>query len=160
MYSPKLPDNSVPLNLVLGKVICFGLREQHSDTIFEINECLLKESNFSLKLPLLEKQKVILRDANKHASYVLFIGNYTDEGTGGPSKFALVAFSSKRFSTGQMPLTMLAKEFFAMHPAFVHCGHMWRGTRKPIIVMTDNEALTMFFSAKHVPRRLGHFVIE
>ena len=53
-----------------------------------------------------------------------------------------------------MSLTMYAKEFLAMHFAFDEFGHILWGAKKPIIVMTDNKALTRFFQAKHIPPSL------
>ena len=56
-----------------------------------------------------------------------------------------------------MSLTMYAKEFLAMHFAFDEFGHILWGAKKPIIVMTDNKALTRFFQAKHIPPSLWNF---
>ena len=44
--------------------------------------------------------------------------DHTDEETGGIGKFATIAFGSKRFTTGQMSLTMYAENFSATHLAF------------------------------------------
>ena len=55
-----------------------------------------------------------------------------------------------------MSLTMYA-EFLAMHFAFDEFGHILWGAMKPIIVMTDNKALTRFFRAKHIPPSLWNF---
>ena len=47
-----------------------------------------------------------------------------------------------------------------MHLAFEGLGHILWGTKKPMIVMTNIEALTGFSQAKHFPRRFGTFVIK
>ena len=47
--------------------------------------------------------------------------------------------------------------FLAMHFAFDEFGHILWGAKKPIIVMTDNKALTRFFQAKHIPPSLWNF---
>ena len=52
---------------------------------------------------------------------------------------------------------MYAKEFLAMHFAFDEFGHILWGSKKPIIVMTDNKALTRFFQAKHFPPSFWNF---
>ena len=44
-----------------------------------------------------------------------------------------------------------------MHFAFDEFGHILWGAKKPIIVMTDNKALTRFFQAKHIPPSLWNF---
>ena len=91
-------------------------------------------------------------DASEHAAgYVLLIEDYTEVNDTKTKAYAPVAFGSKRFTTGQMSLTMYAKEFLAMHFAFDEFGHILWGVKKPIIVMTDNKALTRFFQAKQIP---------
>ena len=73
----------------------------------------------SLRLPLPEKQLVIMCDASEHAAgYVLLIEDYTEVNDTKTKAYAPVAFGSKRFTTGQMSLTMYAKEFLAMHFRF------------------------------------------
>ena len=69
-------------------------------------------------------------NANEHAAgCVLFIEDYLDEETGETSKFTPLAFGSKRFTTGQMSLTMYAKELLAMHLAFDEFGHILWGAK-------------------------------
>ena len=93
-------------------------------------------------------------DTSEHAAgYLVLIKNYTDKETRETSKFASEAFGSKSFITGQITLTMYAKEFLAIHLAYDEFGHILRGTKKPIIVRTENKALTRFFQAKQIPRR-------
>ena len=71
-----------------------------------------------MKLPLPEKQLVIMCDGGKYAAgYVLLIEDYTDEETRETNKLAPVAFGLKRFTTGQNSLTVSANEFLAMHLA-------------------------------------------
>ena len=86
-------------------------------------------------------------DASEHAAgYVLLIEDYSETQSGSLKKM-----------DGQMSLTMYAKEFLAMHFAFDEFGHILWGAKKPIIVMTDNKALTRFFQAKHIPPSLWNF---
>ena len=106
-----------------------------------------------------DRQLVIMCDASEHAAgYVLLIEDYADS----PAKhtYAPVAFGSKKFQGGQMSLTMYAKEFLAMHFAFDEFGHILWGAKKPIIVMTDNKALTRFFRRNTSRLHCGFFVIE
>ena len=64
----------------------------------------------SLKLPLADKQLVIMCDASEHAAgYVLLIEGYAD--LSGKQTYAPVAFGSKKFQGGQMSMTMYAKNF-------------------------------------------------
>ena len=147
-----MADKTAVLHEIIKKDTIFKLGQRHKDVIFDINESLLKATKLSLKLPLQDKQLVIMCDASEHAAgYVLLIEDYSETQSGSLKKYAPVAFGSKKFQGGQMSLTRYAKEFLAMHFAFDEFGHILWGAKKPIIVMTDNKALTRFFQAKHIP---------
>ena len=76
-----------------------------------------------MKLPLPDKQLVIMCDTSEHAAgYVLLIEDYADPSA--KQTYTPVAFGSKKFQGGQMPLTMYAKEFLAMHSMILttFCG--------------------------------------
>ena len=82
-YIPRLADKTAILHTLIKKDVPFKLEQSHKDTIFEINEALLKATKLSLKLPLPEKQLVIMCDASEHAAgYVLLIEDYTEEQSG------------------------------------------------------------------------------
>ena len=115
-------------------------------------------AKMSLRLPLPDKQLVIMCDASEHAAgYVLLIEDYTETNDGSTKSYAPVAFGSQRFTEGQMSLTMYAKEFLAMHFAFDEFAHILWGVKKPTIVMTDNKALTRFFQSKRIPPKLWNY---
>ena len=83
------------------------MNQQHENAMFEINESLLKATEVSLKIPLLDKQLVIMCDASEHAAgYVLLIEDYADPSA--KQTYAPVAFGSKNFQGGQMSLTKYA----------------------------------------------------
>ena len=126
---------------------------QHKDAYFERNESLLKATKVSLKLPLPDNQLARMRDPSEHAlGYVSLIEDYAN--LSAKQINAPVAFGSKKFEGGQMSTTMYAKEFLAMLFAFDEFGHILWVAKKPIIVMTDNKALTRFFSGKTHPAPL------
>ena len=155
-YFPRLADKFCNIQELIKKNVPLKLSQQHKDAIFQINESLLKATKVSLKLPLPDKQLVRMCDASEHvAGYVLLIEDYADSSA--KHTYAPVAFGSKKFQGGQMSLTMYAKKFLAMHFAFDEFGHIFWGAKKPIIVMTDNKALTRFFQAKHIPPSLWNF---
>ena len=140
----------------INQDVPFKLSQQQEDAIFETNESLLKATKVSLRLPLPDKQLVIMCDASEHAAgYVLLIEDYADRSA--KQTYTPVAFGSKKFQGGQMSLTMYAKEFLAMHFAFDEFGHILWSAKKPIIVMTDNKALSRFFQAKHIPPSIWNF---
>ena len=120
-----MADKTAVLQELIKKDTIFNLEQRHKDVIFEINESLLNATKLSLKLPLPEKQLVIMYDASEHAAgYVLLIEDYSEPQSGSLKKYAPVAFGSKKFQGGQMSLTMYAKEFLAMHFAFDEFGHI------------------------------------
>ena len=117
----------------------------------KISNGLSKAAKLSLRLPQPDKQLVVMCDTSEHAaSYVLLVEVYTESDTGSMKSYAPVAFSSQRFTKGQMSLTMYAKEFLATHIAFHKFAHILWGVKKPTTVMTDNKAHTLFFQSKRV----------
>ena len=68
---------------------------------------LAKADKLSWILPFHEKQLVIMCDASEHASvYALLTEDCTDTAEGPPEAYALIVFWSRRFTAGQMSLTM------------------------------------------------------
>ena len=152
---PMLVEKLVPLYKLLQKDVKFALTQVHKDAIFDINQNLARAAKLSLRLPLPDKQLVIMCDASEHAAgYVLLIEDYTEANDGQKKTYAPVPFSSQRFTEGQMSLTMYAKEFLAMHFAFDEFAHIRWGVKKPTIVMTDNQTLTRFLQSKRIPPKL------
>ena len=124
-YIPRLAEKLVPLYKLLQKDVKYELTQIHKDAIFDINENLANAAKMSLRLPLPDKQLVIMCDASEHAAgYVLLMEDYTETNDGPTKSYAPVAFGSQRFTEGQMSLTMYAKEFLAMHFAFDEFAHI------------------------------------
>ena len=96
-------------------------------------------------------------DASENAAGYVFLIEDSEPQSGSLKTYAPVAFASKKVQGGQVPLTMYAEEFLAMHFAFDEYGHILCGAKKPKMVMTDNKALTRFFQAKHIPLPLWNF---
>ena len=102
-------------------------------------------------MPLPEKQLIIMFDTNEHAAgYVHLIEDYTDEEAGETNNFAPIALGSKRFTTGHISLAMYAKQISAIQLALDDFGPILWGTKKPIMVITDNKTLTSFFQAENI----------
>ena len=68
--------------------------------------------------------------------------------------FAPVAYGSKTFSPAQLKMSSYAKEFLAIFSAFKEFGHIFWGTPKPVILLTDNKSVTRFFQTKIIPPTL------
>ena len=62
-----------------------------------------------------------------------------------PKAFAPVAYGSKTFNPAQLKMSIYAKKFLAIFFAFKEFGHIFCGTPKPVIILTDNMSVTRFF---------------
>ena len=51
-------------------------------------------------------------------------------------------------------MSIYAKEFLAIYFAFKEFGHIFWGAPKPVIILTDNKAVTRFFQTKIIPPAL------
>ena len=84
----------MPLFKLLQKDVKFELTQVHKDAMFDIDENL---ANAALRLPLPDKQLVIMCDASEHAvGYVLLIEEYTETNYGPTKSYAPVADVCKR----------------------------------------------------------------
>ena len=73
-YIPKLAKKLVPLYKLLQKAVKFALKQVHKDAMFDINDNLTRAAKQSLRLPVPDKQLVIMCDASEYTSgYVLLI---------------------------------------------------------------------------------------
>ena len=60
-------------------------------------------------------------------------------------------------------MSIYAKEFLAIYYAFKEFGHIFWGTAKPVIILTDDKSVTRFFQTKIIPPPLWNacdFVIQ
>ena len=67
-YIPCIAEKLVPLYKLLQKDVKFELTQVHKDAMFDINENLANAAKMSLRLPLPDKQLVIMCDASEHAA--------------------------------------------------------------------------------------------
>ena len=51
-------------------------------------------------------------------------------------------------------MSFYAKDVLAIYFAFKELGHIFWGAPKPVIILTDNKAVTQFFQTKIIPRAL------
>ena len=62
-----------------------------------------------------------------------------------------------------LKMSIYAKEFLAIYYAFKEFGHIFWGTPKPVIILTDNKSVTRFFQTKIIQPTLWNacdFVIQ
>ena len=136
----------------------FELTPTICDSTFQMNKNLARTAIFFSKLPLSEKQLVIICDAIIYATgYVPLTEGDTYRTQGTLKAFAPIAFGFSRCTFGQISLSKYAKQFSAMHFAFDEfCYFMW-GIRKPDIVMIVYQVLTRFFQAQQIPPKLWNY---
>ena len=73
-YIHRLADKTCCFLELMKKDVPFKLEQQHKAAIFKIIKCLSKATKVTLKLPLPDKQLVIMCDASEHAAgYVCLI---------------------------------------------------------------------------------------
>ena len=128
------------------------LLEQFTD----INKALDRCCELALKQPLSNKQIALMTDASfSAAGYAVLIEHDPMEKYSSTRKaFAPVAYGSKTFSPAQLKMSIYAKEFLAIFFAFKEFGHIFWGTPKPVIILTDNKSVTRFFQTKIIPPTL------
>ena len=145
-YIPKLAKKLLPLyqlNFLKRNFNWFKSTKTRLPTSTKLSP---RQPIFPLRLPLPDQLLVKTCDISQHAAgYVLLIEGNANDNTAASKAYAPVAFGSRRFTTGQMFLTMYAKDFLAMHSAFDEFGHVSWGVTKPIKAMTDNKASNRFF---------------
>ena len=64
------------------------------------------------------------------------------------------AYGSQTFIPAQIKKSIYKKDFLAIYFAFKKFGHIFWGAPKPVIILTDNKAVTSCFETKIVPPAL------
>ena len=110
----------------------------------------------ALKQPLKDKQLIVMSDASfTAAGYAIMIQDDPQQKLQSKRKtYAPMAFGSKTFNPTQIKMSIYAKEFLAIFFAFSEFGHLMWGNTFPVIVFTDNRAVTRFFQTKLIPPAL------
>ena len=160
-FIPRIAEKLLPFYKLLQKDVPIKITQVHKDMFEQIKVDLTLAMERTLRLPIADRQYVIMADASDFAAgYVLMIEDYTRE-QGGKSKqiYAPVAFGSKKFSAAQYKHTIHTKEFLAIYYAFETFAHiLWGISKKPVIVFTDNKALSSFLQCPNIPAALCKYV--
>ena len=155
-YIPRLSERLTPFFKLLKNdekvLVTPDLLEKFTD----INKALDRCCELALKQPLPNKQIALMTDASfMAAGYAVLIEDDPQEKyTSTRKAFAPVAYGSKTFSPAQLKMSIYAKEFLAIFFAFKEFGHIFWGTPKPVIILTDNKSVTRFFQTKIIPPTL------
>ena len=131
----------------------------------EINRDLDRCSQLALRQPLPNRQLVLMTDASfTAAGYAILTEDDPNQKlTSVKKSYAPIAYGSKTFIPSQLKMSIYAKEFLAIYYAFKEFGHIFWGTPKPVIILTDNKSVTRFFQTKILPPPLWNacdFVIQ
>ena len=110
----------------------------------------------ALKQPLKDKQIIVILDTSfTAAGYAIMIEDDPQQKLQSKRKtYAPKAFGSKTFNPTQSKMSIYAKEFLAIFFAFSEFGHLMWGSTFPVIVFTDNRAVTRFLQTKIIPPAL------
>ena len=122
----------------------------------EINLALDKCCDLALQQPIANKQIALMTDASfAAAGYAVLTEDDPNQKFSSLRKsYAPVAFGSKTFTPAQIKLSIYTKDFLAIYFAFKEFGHIFWGAPKPVIILTDNKAVTQFFQTKIIPPAL------
>ena len=122
----------------------------------DINKALDKCCDLALQQPIPNKQIALMTDASFGAAgyAVLIEDDPNQKFTSLRKSYAPVAYGSKSFTPEQIKMSIYAKEFLAIYFAFTEFGHIFWGAPKPVIILTDNKAVTRFFQTKIIPPAL------
>ena len=101
----------------------------------------------ALKQPLKDKQLIRMSYASfTSAGYAIMLEDNPHQKLETKRKTnAPIAFCSKTFNPTQLKMSINAKEFLAIFFAFSKFRHLMWGSTFPVVVFTDNRAVTRFF---------------
>ena len=116
----------------------------------------------ALKQPLKDKQLIVMSDASFTATgYAIMIEDNPQQKLQSKRKtYAPKTFGSKTFNPTQLKMSIYAKEFLAIFFAFSEFGHLMWGSTFPVMVFTDNRAVTRFSKQKSFPQHACDYVLQ
>ena len=164
-YIPRLSEKLVPFFQLLKKDEKVLVTTELIEKFNEINRDLDRCTQLALRQPLPNRQLVLMTDASFTAAgyAILTEDDPNQKFTSTKKSYAPIAYGSKTFTPSQLKMSIYAKEFLAIYYAFKEFGHIFWGTPKPVIILTDNKSVTRFFQTKIIPPPLWNacdFVIQ
>ena len=164
-YIPRLSEKLVPFFQLLKKDEKVLVTSELIEQFNEINRDLDRCSQLALRQPLPNRQLVLMTDASfTAAGYAILTEDDPNQNfTSVKKSYAPIVYGSKTFIPSQLKMSIYAKEFLAIYYAFKEFGHIFWGTPKPVIILTDNKSVTRFFQTKVIPPSLWNacdFVIQ
>ena len=155
-YVPRLSERLAPFYKMLKSDEKVLVSKELVQQFEEINRALDKSCDLALQQPIPNKQIALMTDASFGAAgyAVLIEDDPNQKFTSLRKSYAPVAYGSKTFTPAQIKMSIYAKEFLAIYFAFKEFGHIFWGAPKPVIILTDNKAVTRFFQTKIIPPAL------
>ena len=155
-YVPRLSERLAPFYKMLKSDEKVLVSKELVQQFEEINRALDKCCDLALQQPIPNKQIALMTDASFGAAgyAVLIEDDPSQKFTSLRKSYAPVAYGSKTFTPAQIKMSIYAKEFLAIYFAFKEFGHIFWGAPKPVIILTDNKAVTRFFQTKIIPPAL------
>ena len=159
-YIPRLSEKLTPFFKLLKSDAKVTVTPDLLQQFTEINKALDRCCDLALKQPLPNKQIALMTDASfSAAGYAVLIEDDQMEKYSSMRKsFAPVAYGSKTFSPAQLKMSIYAKEFLAIFFAFKEFGHIFWGTPKSVIILTDNKWSFVFSKLKLFHQHCGTLV--
>ena len=147
-YIPRLSEKLVPFFQLLKKDEKVLVTSELIEQFNEINRDLDRCSQLALRQPLPNRQLVLMIDASFTAAgyAILTEDDPNQKFTSVKKSYAPIAYGSKTFIPSQLKKSIYAKDY-----AFKEFGHIFWGTPKPVIILTDNKSVTRFFQTKIIP---------
>ena len=145
-YVPRLSERLAPFYKMLKSDEKVLVSKELVQQFEEINRALDKCCDLALQQPIPNKQIALMTDASFGAAgyAVLIEDDPSQKFTSLRKSYAPVAYGSKTFTSAQIKMSIYAKEF----------GHIFWGAPKPVIILTDNKAVTRLFQTKIIPPAL------
>ena len=143
-YVPRLSERLAPFYKMLKSDEKVLVSKELVQRFEEINRALDKCCDLALQQPIPNKQIALMTDASFGAAgyAVLIEDDPSQKFTSLRKSYAPVAYGSKTFTPAQIKMSIYAKEFLAIYFAFKEFGHIFWGAPKPVIILTDNKAVT------------------
>ena len=155
-YVPRLSERLAPFYKMLKSDEKVLVSKELVQQFEQINKALDKCCDLALQQPIPNKQIALMTGASFCAAgyAVLIEDDPSQKFTSLRKSYAPVAYGSKTFTPAQIKMSIYAKEFLAIYFAFKEFGHIFWGAPKPVIILTDNKAVTRFFQTKIIPPAL------
>ena len=152
IYIPRLSEKSTPFFKLLKNYEKVMVKPDLLENSTKINKTLDRCCELTLKKPVPNKQTSLMTDVSfASAGYTVLIeDDRLEKYTSTRKAFAPVTYGTETFNPTRFKISDYSKEFLAIYFAFKEFGHIFWGTPKPVIILTDNKSVTHLFQSHSV----------